>query len=94
MGYSGERCETCDVGYFGNPIAPGGKCEPCSCNGNNDLTEDGSCNPLTGDCALCNQNTDGRRCEYCKEWYFGDAIVTKNCAGNLMDLIFYSRCNN
>uniref|UniRef100_A0A915BZ56 Laminin-like protein epi-1 n=1 Tax=Parascaris univalens TaxID=6257 RepID=A0A915BZ56_PARUN len=78
-GYSSERCERCDVGYFGEPLRLGGSCEECDCNENNDLSLEGSCHPISGDCDLCLNNTDGRHCEYCAQWYYGDAIGAKNC---------------
>ncbi|KAI1731321.1 laminin EGF domain-containing protein [Ditylenchus destructor] len=93
-GYSGDRCETCDVGFFGEPLQPGGTCEPCFCSNNNDLNEDGACNPRTGDCALCEGNTDGRRCEYCKEWYYGDAVTAKNCTECKCDQCGSYECDN
>jgi len=85
----------CDTGYFGNPIIPNGGCENCDCNGNNDLKNPGeylllniififlffkaACHPQTGDCALCENNTDGRHCEICAQWFWGDAVSAKNC---------------
>uniref|UniRef100_A0A914HKE2 Uncharacterized protein n=1 Tax=Globodera rostochiensis TaxID=31243 RepID=A0A914HKE2_GLORO len=78
-GYAGERCELCAPGFFGDPLVPNGECKRCDCNNNNDLSNPGACNPRTGDCALCEGNTDGRHCEYCKAWYWGDAVEAKNC---------------
>ncbi|XP_072543376.1 laminin subunit alpha-3 isoform X2 [Salminus brasiliensis] len=42
-GYTGERCERCAPGYYGDPEMLGNKCRPCNCNGN-------SCSPKTGAC--------------------------------------------
>ncbi|XP_049339127.1 laminin subunit alpha-3 isoform X9 [Astyanax mexicanus] len=42
-GYTGERCERCAPGYYGDPEVFGGRCRPCNCNGN-------SCSPKTGAC--------------------------------------------
>lgn len=81
-GYNGDKCENCDVGFFGQPTVAGGYCEKCFCNNNNNLKDEEACHPITGDCALCEGNTDGRKCEECKEWYYGDAIQEKNCTGN------------
>lgn len=81
-GYNGDKCENCDVGFFGQPTVAGGYCEKCFCNNNNNLKDEEACHPVTGDCALCEGNTDGRKCEECKEWYHGDAIQEKNCTGN------------
>ncbi|XP_078791367.1 laminin subunit alpha-3 isoform X1 [Oryzias latipes] len=44
-GYTGERCERCSSGYFGDPMSPGGRCQPCNCNGNGN-----NCDPRTGVC--------------------------------------------
>uniref|UniRef100_H2ZIA5 Laminin subunit alpha-2 n=1 Tax=Ciona savignyi TaxID=51511 RepID=H2ZIA5_CIOSA len=74
VGNSGKRCETCSDGYFGNPFAPGGSCQPCSCNGNS-----GACNQLNGVCKFCKGHTAGDHCERCEAAYYGDAILRKNC---------------
>ncbi|XP_069587314.1 laminin subunit alpha-3 [Ranitomeya imitator] len=46
-GYNGFNCGECAHGYYGNPIRLGGKCQPCNCGNNGQLT---SCDPLTGEC--------------------------------------------
>ncbi|KAL3982290.1 Laminin EGF-like (Domains III and V) family protein [Acanthocheilonema viteae] len=79
QGYTSDYCERCDVGYYGQPTEVGGSCHKCDCNNNNDLSVDGSCHPITGDCYLCLNNTDGARCEHCKPWFYGDAVEAKNC---------------
>lgn len=80
-GYTSDHCERCDVGFYGEPMVIDGKCQKCSCNDNNDLSIDGSCHPTSGICDLCMNNTDGFHCEYCKPWYYGDAVAAKNCSG-------------
>lgn len=48
-GYSGEKCDQCAMGYFGNPTSVGGSCQQCNCHGNLDpnlIMED--CDPVTG----------------------------------------------
>lgn len=77
-GYTGRQCEECDDGYFGNPLVPGGRCQPCSCNNNINPSNIGNCDRLTGRCLACMFNTAGFSCERCKSGYFGDALV-RNC---------------
>ncbi|XP_055635054.1 laminin subunit alpha-1 isoform X2 [Toxorhynchites rutilus septentrionalis] len=63
-GYTGDHCEICDDGYYGNPLELGEKCLPCPCHG-------GPCNGRTGECIECVGNTEGWRCERCKSGYWG-----------------------
>ncbi|VDN04221.1 unnamed protein product [Thelazia callipaeda] len=74
-GYIGERCSSCALNYWGNPNELGGSCEPCDCNGNIDVTVEGSCDAVTGDCIKCLHNTEGVQCEYCSRGYYGDAKI-------------------
>ncbi|KAK4880835.1 hypothetical protein RN001_008981 [Aquatica leii] len=76
-GYTGDHCELCDDGYFGNPFELGSKCEPCSCGG-------GPCDRKSGQCLGCPGNTEGWRCEKCKWGYFGDPL-NANCQACLCD---------
>ncbi|XP_048508975.1 laminin subunit alpha-1 [Athalia rosae] len=66
-GYIGDHCESCDVGFFGDPKTPGKTCEPCSCNG-------GSCDQESGRCLECRGNTEGWKCDRCKEFHFGNPL--------------------
>ncbi|XP_046413773.1 laminin subunit alpha-1-like [Neodiprion fabricii] len=70
-GYTGDHCESCDVGYFGSPTIPGKICEPCSCNG-------GVCDQETGRCLECRGNTEGWKCDRCKKMHYGDPLEP-NC---------------
>ncbi|XP_049530280.1 laminin subunit alpha-1 [Anopheles darlingi] len=63
-GYTGEHCELCDDGYYGDPMVIGSQCLPCPCHG-------GPCNPKTGECIECLGFTEGWRCERCKTGYWG-----------------------
>ena len=80
IGYTGERCETCADGFYGNPSEPGDFCKRCTCSGNIDSSVNGSCDTLTGRCLKCNNAATGDQCENCLTGYYGDAIVVKNCA--------------
>ncbi|RVE48387.1 hypothetical protein evm_006948 [Chilo suppressalis] len=69
-GYTGDHCENCDFGYWGSPSTPGGRCEPCGCNGS-------PCHPRTGACRACPPHAEGARCDQCEEGYwFGDNTST------------------
>lgn len=64
-GYTGDHCESCLDGYYGDPTILGSKCEPCPCNG-------GPCDRVTGHCVECLGNTEGWRCERCKQGFWGN----------------------
>ena len=66
-------CNNCTDGYFGLP--PTTRCTDCSCNGNIDNTVPGSCNPITGQCIICINNSTGPECELCLPGYFGNATI-------------------
>ncbi|XP_014204068.2 laminin subunit alpha-1 [Copidosoma floridanum] len=65
LGYTGDHCESCDVGFYGNPLEPGNSCKPCPCFGS-------PCDQKTGRCLDCRGNTEGWQCERCKEAHYGD----------------------
>lgn len=67
--YSGTSCEDCASGYFRAQTGPfGGFCVPCQCHGHSD-----TCDPVTGKCFECQDNTIGDHCERCDVGYQGDA---------------------
>ncbi|XP_074640335.1 laminin subunit alpha-like [Tubulanus polymorphus] len=78
-GYAGPKCDSCEIGFYGNPNEVGGTCDPCGCSGNINLADPQSCEPLTGACLICLYNTTGSNCEHCLDWYYGDAVIQKNC---------------
>ncbi|XDC67068.1 hypothetical protein R6Z07M_018250 [Ovis aries] len=78
-GHTGDWCERCADGYYGNPTVPGDSCVPCNCSGNVDLLQPGSCDSVTGECLRCLGNTDGPHCERCADGFYGDAVTAKNC---------------
>ncbi|XP_072098440.1 laminin subunit alpha-5 isoform X1 [Mobula birostris] len=80
-GYAGLNCERCAPGYYGNPTVLGSQCEPCNCNGNTDSNMlFSNCDSLTGVCLGCMHNTAGPHCEHCAPGFYGDALISKNCA--------------
>ncbi|VDL68178.1 unnamed protein product [Nippostrongylus brasiliensis] len=62
-GYTGQYCESCVAGYFGEPSMPGGFCQSCDCHPDGSLH--GACNPLTGQCE-CRPGVTGRDCSRCQ----------------------------
>ncbi|KAK6480997.1 laminin subunit gamma-3-like [Huso huso] len=76
-GQRGTRCEMCDDGFHGDPRGARGQwkpCSPCQCSGNVDPNAVGVCDHATGRCLKCLHNTEGDRCERCKDGYYGNAL--------------------
>jgi len=79
-GHIGDNCQICSDGYFGDPTGIRGtqqRCQKCDCSGNIDLNDLGNCDPLTGKCLKCVDNTKNgvqEKCEKCADGYFGDAL--------------------
>ncbi|XP_058842866.1 laminin subunit gamma-3-like [Acipenser ruthenus] len=76
-GQRGTRCEMCDDGFHGDPRGVRGQwkpCRPCQCSGNVDPNAVGVCDHATGRCLKCLHNTEGDRCERCKDGYYGNAL--------------------
>ena len=70
---TGNMCESCTDGYYGEP-SKGISCQQCICNNNIDLNVTGNCNGKNGQCLKCINNTAGDQCEHCADGYYGDAI--------------------
>lgn len=54
---AGEKCDTCQLGYYGRP-QNGGECNPCSCNGHSDI-----CHQTTGQCYCDAKGVTGNNCD-------------------------------
>ncbi|XP_076262261.1 laminin subunit beta-1 isoform X1 [Rhynchophorus ferrugineus] len=92
-GYDGPRCDICANNYYGNPELPGGTCQLCDCNDHIDLSQPNNCDPHTGKCLKCLDDTTGDHCEVCRPGYFRltedgpcqkcvcDALGTNSSAG-------------
>ena len=52
----------CSPGWYGNPTAIGGKCQPCMCNSFGSISDE--CDEETGFCT-CKGNVTGRDCSQC-----------------------------
>ncbi|XP_022106047.1 laminin subunit beta-1-like isoform X2 [Acanthaster planci] len=69
--YMGLFCESCAPGYkrASLDLGPFSDCVPCECNGHSDLP----CDPDSGVCQGCRDNTGGEFCQLCLDGYFGNA---------------------
>ena len=65
--YSGHSCQRCASGYSRESD---GTCGACQCNGHS-----AECDPETGTCIDCQDNTEGDSCQICLDTYFGDATL-------------------
>ncbi|MEE6523049.1 hypothetical protein FKM82_021762 [Ascaphus truei] len=71
VGYMGPKCNQCDKGYYDHDTI----CVKCNCSGNVDPVDTPEiCNPATGICSRCVNNTQGNRCERCLDGYTGDPM--------------------
>lgn len=60
-GYAGLSCELCQPGYRRvNNTLVNGICQKCNCNNHSP-----SCDPFTGACSVCLDNTVGATCDKC-----------------------------
>ncbi|XP_071808051.1 laminin subunit alpha-like isoform X2 [Asterias amurensis] len=80
QGHIGERCDICEEGYFGEPSEPYGFCRKCECSGNTNPSASGpECDTRFGNCLQCKPGTTGPNCNICAEWFYGDAVISRNC---------------
>ncbi|NXI37250.1 LAMA1 protein, partial [Galbula dea] len=84
-GYAGLSCQSCAPGYYrGKPPEVGAKdphallapCVPCQCNNHSE-----TCDPDTGKCLDCRDNTAGDHCSACASGYYGRVLGSiKDCS--------------
>ncbi|KAM6047471.1 laminin subunit gamma-3 isoform 1-T1 [Theristicus caerulescens] len=79
---TGEHCERCRPGFYGDALAPNptGKCAPCDCNPDGSIPELEGCDPSTGQCH-CLPHVMGRACGLCQPGYYGlqPVVGCKSC---------------
>nr|AAF08983.1 laminin 12 gamma 3 chain [Mus musculus] len=101
-GQRGRRCESCEDGFFGDPLGLSGApqpCRRCQCSGNVDLNAVGNCDPHSGHCLRCLYNTTGAHCEHCREGFYGSAVATRPvdkcapCSCDLRGSVSEKTCN-
>lgn len=93
-GYTGVLCDKCAPGHYGHPNELGERCRTCGCSGNIDSSLEGSCDHETGACLICANNSTGSNCEHCRDWWYGDAVNTKNCRACTCDRCGAESCDN
>uniref|UniRef100_A0A8B9ZI22 Laminin subunit alpha-2 n=1 Tax=Anas platyrhynchos TaxID=8839 RepID=A0A8B9ZI22_ANAPL len=81
-GYTGFSCQSCAPGYYREkPTELGAReshtmiarCLPCQCNNHSE-----TCDPETGKCLNCRDNTVGDYCNACAPGYYGKVIGSVN----------------
>uniref|UniRef100_A0A915E106 Uncharacterized protein n=1 Tax=Ditylenchus dipsaci TaxID=166011 RepID=A0A915E106_9BILA len=77
-GYTGQFCESCVSGYYGDPMA-GGYCAVCGCHPFGSL-HSAVCHPLTGQCP-CREGVGGRDCSNCSPRHAFIGGLCTSCDG-------------
>ncbi|CAK6447793.1 unnamed protein product [Pipistrellus nathusii] len=77
-GTAGFSCQDCAPGYYRGKLPEGGDrgprlllapCVPCNCNNHSD-----TCDPETGKCLNCGDNTAGDHCDVCAPGHYGKVM--------------------
>ncbi|XP_068087628.1 laminin subunit alpha-2 isoform X4 [Hyperolius riggenbachi] len=76
-GMTGEYCDKCADGYFGDALGAR-SCQPCKCNVNGSIAT--TCNLQTGQCE-CRNNVIGRQCDECLPncWWDSEKQLCQPC---------------
>ncbi|KAK3855199.1 hypothetical protein Pcinc_038380, partial [Petrolisthes cinctipes] len=82
-GYTGDKCDRCDAGYYGRPSEPGGSCVPCNCDPFGSLHD--SCDS-TGQCT-CKEGIRGRDCSQCAPRHVTSATGCISCEDGCVNIL-------
>jgi len=84
-GYTGPKCDQCDIGYYGNPLNRE-FCQPCNCSPYGSVSQE--CDRRTGQC-ICKEGFRGRDCSICLPRHVqtktGCESCDNPCTGLLLD---------
>ncbi|XP_071547005.1 laminin subunit alpha-1-like isoform X2 [Panulirus ornatus] len=82
-GYTGDKCDRCDHGYYGQPAEPGGFCQPCDCDPFGSIHEgcdtDGMC--------TCKEGITGRDCSQCAPRHVTSETGCKSCEDGCVNIL-------
>ncbi|KAH0617809.1 hypothetical protein JD844_016413 [Phrynosoma platyrhinos] len=77
VGYAGLSCQDCAPGYYREEHTgvhlKYSSCVPCQCNNHSD-----TCDPKTGKCLDCKDNTVGDHCSLCAPGFYGKVTGSVN----------------
>ncbi|NXR47078.1 MEGF9 protein, partial [Hippolais icterina] len=71
VGVTDLKCDRCSEGYYRLNETT---CEPCQCNNHSQ-----TCDNSTGTCLDCQENTEGKHCELCKEGFYRSTPAAHGC---------------